>query len=84
MRYSWFKAKDIGIAVAHYPATWQGWIVFLAGAAILLLIFVVSDASAHSASDMFINAAPPSVAVLLFTNWVARRRCEKICAEKKQ
>lgn len=84
MRHSWFKAKDIGIAIAHYPVTWQGWIVFLAGAAILLIIFVVSDASSHSVSDMFINAAPPSVAVLLFTNWITCKRCEKLCKEKRQ
>ncbi|MDO8600664.1 MAG: hypothetical protein Q7R73_03540 [bacterium] len=84
MKSSWFKAKDIGIATAHYPVTWQGWVVFFFGAALLVLIFMVSDASSHSASDTLIDAAPPAVAVLLFTNWITCRRCEKMCREKKQ
>lgn len=83
MNSSWFKAKDIGIATAHYPASWQGWFVFLCGAVLLVFIFVKSDAFSHSASDTLFNAAPPTIAVLLFTNWITCKRCEKLCKDKK-
>jgi hypothetical protein len=83
MKSSWFKSKDIGVAFAHYPASWQGWIVFGVGAALLAFIFLKTDASSHSASDTLIGATPPAIAVLLFANWIVCKRCEKICKGKK-
>lgn len=84
MKSSWFKSKDIGIALAHYPVTWQGWIVFWLGAILLVFIFKISDAASHSVSDTLIGATPPAIAVLLFANWIVCKRCEKICKGRKQ
>jgi hypothetical protein len=55
----WFKAKRYGWG--WYPSTWQGWLVMVLYAGVLVLKFRHIDALSHSGSDTLIGFFLPFV-----------------------
>lgn len=61
----WFKRKIYGYGWT--PATWQGWVSFVAYLCVLIYFFLKVDIMSHSVSDTLIGfAVPLAVATVVF------------------
>ncbi len=58
----WFKSKFWGYGWT--PVSWQGWVVTLMGALLLVGVFLCADRLSHSVSDTFLTTVPYSSLVL--------------------
>ena len=77
MKNYWFRPKKFWkIFAAYYPASWQGWLVSLIAAGILVCLFVFADQRSHSVSDTLISFTPGAVAVLLAVDLICFRTGE--------
>lgn len=59
----WFKRKLFGWGWT--PATWQGWLVTLVFAGLIVWNAARIDALSHSASDTLMNFVPQTIALLI-------------------
>ena len=71
----WFKAKGYGWGWT--PASWEGWLVLAAYAALLVRIFWDIDRVSHSASDTLIDFAPRFLLVTAVLYWICWVKGEK-------
>ena len=57
---------------AHRPVTVIGWLIALAGIALMLNVFIAVDARSHSASDTLYGVFPHWGVTFLLWDWIAR------------
>jgi hypothetical protein len=56
----------------HRPVTVLGWLITLAGIALISNVFVAVDARSHSASDTLYGVFPYWGVTFLLWDWIAR------------
>jgi hypothetical protein len=72
MRY-WFKPKRFWRwFAAYYPIRWQGWLVTLGCAGLLVYAFTSADTASSSLSDALISFGPRAIVVLILFDAATR------------
>ncbi len=71
----WFRAKRYGYGWT--PCTWEGWLVILVYAALIVWTFLTVDAKSHSSSDSLIAFVPLVVLYTLILLLICIRKGEK-------
>jgi len=71
----WFRRKIFGWGWT--PATWQGWIVLLLFAVLVVLNFKRIDSVSHSASDTLINFIPQLIIMTFVLIGICYKKGEK-------
>lgn len=71
----WFRAKTYGYGWT--PCSWQGWLVTLLYAALVIVTFRMADLLSHSASDTLLIAVPLSLLYTLVLILICLKTGEK-------
>ena len=73
----WFRPKRFwGWFAAYYPTSWQGWLITLVLAALLVKVFWLVDQHSHSGSDTLIGVAPWAMIIFLIFDLLCFRTGE--------
>ncbi len=67
MKDRWFKR----LGWLHWPVSWQGALLSLAGLAFCVQVFVAVDRHSHSVSDTLYGIFPYFACCFLLFDWVA-------------
>jgi hypothetical protein len=77
MHHYWFKpARYWKWFAAYYPVTWQGWVVTIATVLALAKLFIIVDATSHSAVDTLIAMVPWALVILCIFDLITVRTGE--------